>query len=100
MSSIREVFPYLRIRGAAEAIAFYQRAFGATELMRLTATEGRIGHAEIRIGGATLMLADEHPEIGVVGPQTLGGTSVAMHLHVEDIDGLVRQAVEAGATVV
>jgi len=98
--TIREVYPYLRLRGAAEAINFYQRAFNATELFRLTEPGGRIGHAEIKIGPATIMLADEYPEFGTLGPQALGGTTCAIHLHVDDVDGLVRQAVEAGATVV
>jgi len=97
---VHHVFPYLRVRGAAQAIDFYTRAFGATELFRLTEPGGRIGHAEIRIGAATLMLADEHPEYGIAGPQALNGTTVAMHLHVDDVDTLMRQAVEAGATVV
>ena len=98
--TVTEVYPYLRVRGAAEAIAFYKRAFGAEELFRLTEPSGRIGHAEITIGPATLMLADEYPEYGIQGPQALGGTSFAMHLHVDNVDALVRQAVEAGATVV
>ncbi len=99
-NKIREVFPYLRVRRAAEAIAFYQRAFGAVETMRLTEPGGRVGHAEIRIGPATIMLADEFPECGIVGPETLGGTTCSIHLHVDDVDALIRQAVEAGATIV
>jgi len=97
---VHDVFPYLRVRGAAQAIDFYTRAFGATELFRLAEPGGRIGHAEIKLGTATLMLADEHPEYGIVGPQALNGTTVALHLHVDDVDTLMRQAVEAGATVV
>jgi PhnB protein len=96
----REVFPYLRVRGAAQATAFYKRAFGAEELFCLTEPGGRIGHAEIRIGSHVIMLADEHPEYGIQGPQALGGTSVAIHLHVDRVDELMRQAVEAGATVI
>src|SRR5262245_10473404 len=99
-NTIREVFPYLRMRRAAEAITFYQSACGATEQIRLTEPNGRVGHAEIRIGPATIMLADEFPEFGIVGPETLGGTSCSIHLHVDDVDALIRQAVEAGATVV
>jgi PhnB protein len=97
---IEEVFPYLRIRGAAEAIEFYKRAFGAEELFRLAEPGGRIGHAELKIGTYTLMLSDEYPEMGIRGPQSLGGTSFAMHLHVDDADAFVRQAVAAGGTVV
>ncbi len=97
---IIESFPYLRVRGAAEAIEFYKRAFGAEELMRLVEPGGRIGHAEMKIGSATIMLSDEYPEMGIRGPQALGGTSFAMHLHVDDADAYVKQAVAAGATVV
>ena len=98
--TVHEVYPYLRIRGAADAIAFYERAFGAQELFRLSEPSGRIGHAEIKIGPATLMLADEFPECGIVGPQTLAGTTITMHLHVDNVDALMRRAVDAGATVV
>ena len=98
--TIHEVFPYLRVKNAAEAIDFYARAFGAEELMRLTEPGGRIGHAEIKIGGTTLMLSDEYPELGIRGPESLGGTTFSIHLHVDDADALMRRAVEAGATVV
>jgi uncharacterized glyoxalase superfamily protein PhnB len=98
--TVQQVYPYLRVRRAAEAIAFYRRAFGAEELFRFTEPSGRIGHAEIRIGPATLMLADEYPEYGIQGPEALGGTSFALHLHVDQVDALVRQAVEAGATII
>lgn len=97
---IHEVYPYLRVRGAAHAIDFYVRAFGAKELFRLTEPTGRIGHAEIKIGDTTLMLSDEYPEYGVQGPQALGGTSFAIHLHVDRVDDLMKQAIEAGATTV
>jgi PhnB protein len=99
-TGIQEVFAYLRLRGAAEAIEFYTKAFGAQELMRLAEPSGRIGHAEVRIGQTTIMLADEFPEYGIHGPQALGGTTVAIHLHVDDLDGLMQRAIEAGATVV
>jgi PhnB protein len=89
--------PYLSINGAASAIEFYKQAFGATEIMRLAMPDGRIGHADLRIGAATIMLADEFPEMGFRGPQSLGGTPVAIHLYVEDVDALVKQAVAAGA---
>ncbi len=100
MAEVHEVYPYLRVHSAAEALAFYERAFDAKELFRLTEPSGRIGHAEMRIGPATLMLSDEYPERGIKGPRTLGGTSFAIHLHVNDIDGLFDRAVQAGASVV
>jgi PhnB protein len=92
--------PYLCCKDAAGAIAFYKKAFGATELMRLAEPTGRIGHAEVKIGGAVIMLSDEHPEIGVRSPQSLGGTPVGIHLYVEDVDALSNQAVAAGAKLV
>ncbi len=76
--------PYLCVRDAASAIEFYRKAFGATELMRLTQPDGKIGHAEIKIGAAPIMLADEFPEMGFRGPLSLGGSSVTIHLYVED----------------
>jgi uncharacterized glyoxalase superfamily protein PhnB len=88
------------VNRAAEAIEFYKRAFGARELFRLTEPGGRIGHAEIRIGETTIMLSDEYPEYDIKGPAALGGTTFAMHLHVDNVDALLRQAVEAGATLV
>ena len=97
---IHEVRPYLRVRGAADAIEFYKLAFGAEEVFRLSEPGGRIGHAEIKIGGSTVMLADEYPEQGIVGPQTLGGTTFSIHLRVDNIDALITHAVAAGATVV
>lgn len=98
--AIHEVFPYLRLQGAAEAIEFYKKAFGATELFRLTEPSGRIGHAEIKIGGAVIMLSDEYPECGIQGPAKLGGTTFAMHLHCTDADAFIKRAEEAGATIV
>ena len=100
MSQIHEVYPYLRVHSAAQAIDFYGRAFGATEIFRLTEPSGRIGHAEIRMGPATLMLSDEYPEHGIQGPRTLGGTSFSIHLHVTNVDEAFEQAVRAGALVV
>jgi PhnB protein len=100
MSEIHEVYAYLRVHSAAEAIAFYARAFGATEIFRLTEPSGRIGHAEIRIGPSTLMLSDEYPEHGIHGPRSLGGTSFSIHLHVTNVDEAFEQAVGAGASVV
>jgi uncharacterized glyoxalase superfamily protein PhnB len=97
--AVHEVYPYLRVRDAAKAIDFYRRAFGAEELFRLTEPTGRIGHAEIKIGATTLMLSEEYPEMGIVGPQALGGTTFSIHLHVDDADAWIARAVEAGATV-
>jgi len=94
------VTPYLSINNAADAIEFYKRAFSATELFRLVAPSGEIGHAEIKIGNSAIMLADPC-ETGVFrSPQSLGGSSVGLHVYVEDVDALFAQAVEEGATVV
>jgi len=89
--------PYLCCKNAAAAIEFYKKAFGAIELMRLAEPGGRIGHAEIKIGDAPIMLSDEYPEWDVRSPQALGGTPVSIHLYVEDVDALARRAVAAGA---
>ncbi len=91
--------PYLSIKGAAEAIEFYKKAFGATETMRLADPSGKIGHAEIKIGKANVMLADEYPEMGFVSPKTLGGSPVTLHLYVEDVDAVASQVEAAGAKV-
>ena len=90
------VTPYLIVSGAAQAIDFYTRAFGATELMRMPDAKGRIGHAEIRIGDSVIMLADEHPEMGYRGPRALGGTSVSILLYVPDVDAMFERAIKAG----
>jgi PhnB protein len=97
---IHEVYPYLRVHNTAEAIVFYSRAFGAKEQFRLTEPNGRIGHAEIKIGSATVMLSDEYPERGIRGPRSLGGTTFSIHLHVDDVDQAYAQAVDAGAAIV
>ena len=94
----RVVTPYLAVAGGAAAIEWYTNAFGAVEQFRVSDDQGRIGHAEITIGAARVMLSDEHAEIDVVGPATLGGTTVALHLEVGDVDALFARAVEAGAT--
>jgi PhnB protein len=96
---MRGATPYLCCRDAARALEFYGRAFGAVETMRLAEPSGRIGHAEMKIGEAVVMLSDEHPEMNIRSPQTLGGTPIAIHLYVEDVDGFCRRAVEAGATL-
>lgn len=91
------ITPYLSIKGAAEAIEFYKRAFNATELFRLVTPNGDIGHAEIKIGDSPVMLADpcEREQIAFCSPQSLGG----LHVYVENVDALFEQAVAAGATV-
>jgi len=91
--------PYLIIRGAAGAIEFYKKAFGATELFRFPAPDGKIGHAEIKIGDSPIMLADEFPEMGYKGPQTLGGSPVSIMIYVDDVDTVFNRAVNAGASV-
>jgi len=93
------VTPYLIVKGAAEAIAFYKQAFGATELMRFPGPDGKIGHAEIRIGDSPIMLADEHPQMDARGPRSLGGSPVGIMLYVEDVDAVVQQAAAAGAKI-
>ncbi|MBC7791094.1 MAG: VOC family protein [Anaerolineae bacterium] len=97
--SIHELFAYLHVGGAAEAITFYTTAFGAKEKFRLTEPTGRIGHAELDFDGKTLMLADEYPENNVRGPISIGGTSVTLHIHVDNADAVIRSAVAAGATL-
>lgn len=93
--------PYLAVADGAAAIAWYADVFDAAEQMRVVGDDGRVGHAELSIGGATLYLADEYPEYGVTGPRSLGGTSVTIHLTVdEDVDAVFAYAVERGATVV
>src|ERR1700712_5510263 len=94
-----QVIPYLHVKGAARAIEFYRQAFGATEELRLAEPDGRIGHAQIQIEGARIMLADEFPGPGIPGPQSPGGTSVGLHLTVPDVDALAERAVAAGATL-
>ncbi|HYG63775.1 MAG TPA: VOC family protein [Thermoanaerobaculia bacterium] len=93
-----QVIPYLSIQGAASALEFYKKAFGAKEELRLTEPgTGRIGHAEITIGGSRIMLADEYPEYGIVSPKTLGGAGLRICLIVDDVDAVVARAVDAGA---
>ena len=91
--------PYLIIGGAGDAIEFYKKAFGATELFRFPMPDGKIGHAEIKIGDSPIMLADEFPEMGYKGPQTLGGSPVSIMIYVEDVDTFFNQAVACGAMV-
>ncbi len=90
---------YITIKGAAEAIAFYENAFGAREEFRLTdPSDGRIGHAQIILEGTTLMIADEYPEADALAPASIGGNPVKLHLYVADVDALFARAVAAGAT--
>ena len=94
------ITPYLVIKGAAAAIDFYKKAFGATETMRMPQPDGRIGHAELRIGGSVIMLADEFSEMDNVGPKTLGGTPVSLLLYVENADATFERAVSLGSKVI
>jgi PhnB protein len=91
--------PHLICAGAAEAIEFYKKAFNAVECMRLPGPNGRLMHASLKIGDSTLMLVDEMPEHGALGPKALKGTSVFVHLYVENADATVERAVAAGAKV-
>ena len=98
-NAIHEVFAYLRVSDTAAALRFYAQAFGAVEKFRLTEPSGRIGHAEMQLGPAVLMLSDPYPEYGLHAPP--GGTDIgsSVHLHVDDADALCAQAVAAGATL-
>jgi PhnB protein len=91
------VTPYLIVQGAARAIDFYKTAFGATELMRIGGPDGKIGHAEIKIGDSAVMLADEHPDMGYRSPRSLGGTGVSLMVYVEQVDTVFKRAISAGA---
>ena len=93
------VSPYLIVDGAARAIEFYKKAFGATEMFRHVAPGGKVGHAEVRIGDTVIMLADVHPEVDAHGPAHYGGSPVSLHLYVEDVDKIAQQAIAAGAKV-
>ncbi len=91
------VQPYLHVHGAAKAIDFYKDVFGATEIMRMPQPDGRIGHAEIRIGDTIVMLADEAPERGIHGPQHYGGAAFTLMHYTEDCDATLKKALAAGA---
>jgi PhnB protein len=91
--------PHLVCHGAADAIEFYKKAFGAVEMGRVPGPDGRLMHAQVRIGDSALMLVDEWPEMGSVGPKDLKGSPVTIHLYVTDVDATVAQAVAAGAKV-
>jgi PhnB protein len=90
------ITPYLVVDGATRAIDFYKQVFGATERMRMPGPDGRIGHAELLIGGAVIMLADEFKDMGSKGPRTFGGSPVSILVYVNDVDAVVKKAVASG----
>jgi uncharacterized glyoxalase superfamily protein PhnB len=96
---MHSVTPHLICAGAAKAIDFYVKAFGATETARLPGSDGRLMHAAIRIGDSTVMLVDEMPEWGALSPNSLKGSPVTIHLYVDDVDAFVARAVKAGAKI-
>ena len=96
-NTIHEVFPYLRVRGAAAAISFYVRVFGATEVLRLVEPSGRIGHAELKIGPSVLMLSEAYPEYGLHAPGEGQALGASIHLHVDDCDALADKMVAGRA---
>ena len=98
-NTIQQVFPYLIVRDAPAAIEFYKRIFGAEEAMRLAEPGGRIGHAELKLGDAMIMIAEEHPDRGVVSPLAYGGSGSFLHLHVANVDDMTIRAAEAGAKI-
>jgi PhnB protein len=91
------VTPYLIVDGASAAIEFYSSVLGANERMRMAGPDGKVGHAELSIGDSMIMLADEHLDMDVRGPRTVGGTPVTLHVYVDDADGVFERAIEAGA---
>lgn len=91
--------PYLTVRDAARAIEFYKQAFGATERGVMKGPDGKVMHAELMIGDSIVMLADEYPDMGVVSPQTVGGSGSGLHIYVENVDSSFERAVKAGANV-
>ena len=93
------ITPYLLVRDAGRALAFYRDAFGADQVMRFDTPDGKVAHAEVKIGDSHVMLADETPGQGFVGPQTLGGAGVSLMLYVDDVDATFARAVAAGASV-
>jgi PhnB protein len=92
------VTPALAIDGAARAIDFYQQVFGATERLRIDDPSGKVGHAELTIGDSLIMVSDEYPEMNIVGPKSVGGTTVSLNVYVEDADAVFNTALQAGAT--
>lgn len=100
MTKIHEAYAYLRLADAPRAIEFYERAFGAVEKFRLTEPSGRVGHAELLFGDFVVMISDEYPDMGIQGPARLGGTTVSIHLHVDDADAVLAQAKSAGGEII
>jgi PhnB protein len=94
------LIPYLYVQGAARALDFYAKAFGAKERMRLDMPDGKLGHAEMELCGQVFMLADEMPEMGCLSPQTLGGHASSLVFYVENVDRAFQRALDAGAQVV
>ena len=94
------ITPYLIVRDASSAIEFYKKAFGAKEVMRVAKENGKVGHAELQIGNAKIMLADEHPELNARSPQEFGGSPVSIHLYIDNVDNVVDRAVQLGATLI
>lgn len=92
-----QVMPYLIVDGANAAIEFYESVFGASERMRIDGPDGRVGHAELQIGEAVIMLADENPGMNIQGPKSVGGTPVTIHVYLADADATFERAVQAGA---
>lgn len=99
-NQIKEVFPYLRVKNAPAAIEFYKNVFDATERFRLIEPGGRIGHVELELGNIVLMLSDEFPEYGCLGPQSPGAAGMFIHLHVTNADELAARAIAAGAEMI
>jgi PhnB protein len=91
------ITPYLHVDGAGAAIDFYSKVFGATERMRMPAPGGKVGHAELEIGDSLIMLSDEYPEMGIIGPKSIGGTPVTISVYVDDVDDVFERAVKEGA---
>jgi PhnB protein len=91
------VTPYLIVDGASAAIEFYCSVLGATERMRMPAPDDKVGHAELEIGNSVIMLADEFPDMGTLGPRAVGGSPVSLHVYVEDVDSVFERALGAGA---
>jgi uncharacterized glyoxalase superfamily protein PhnB len=100
VSRIHELYAYLRVADGARAIDYYREVFGAKEKYRLVEPGGRIGHAELQLGDAILMLSDEFPEMDIRGPGSLGATTVTLHLHVDDADAVLERAAQAGGEII
>ena len=97
-SGYHSVTPYVVVQNAKAAIEFYKNAFNATEVLRLESPDGKIAHAEVKIGDSHVMLADEHPEFDAISPKTLGGSPISLLIYCEDVDAMFAQAIAAGAT--